>query len=83
LSYDVTVAHLILVQFVQVRILVGQQFGRVIMLAHDLVLKTSGTEKYGDRYLTLPQYRVVEESGLSRCIWDAEHVSSNLTYPTI
>jgi hypothetical protein len=53
------------------------------MLAHDLVLKTSGTERYGDRYLTFPQYRVVEESGLSRCIWDAEHVGSNPAYPTI
>ena len=29
--------------------------GRVIKLALDLVLKTSGTERYGDRYLTLPQ----------------------------
>lgn len=28
-------------------------------------------------------YRVVEESGLSRCIWDAEHVGSNPAYPTI
>lgn len=29
--------------------------GRVIKLAFNLVLKTSGTERYGDRYLTLPQ----------------------------
>ena len=28
-------------------------------------------------------YRVIEESGLSRCIWDAEHVGSNPAYPTI
>lgn len=33
----------------------GTTNGRVIKLALDLVLKTSGTERYGDRYLTLPQ----------------------------
>ena len=32
-------------------------YGRVIKLALDLVLKTSGTFGYGDRYLTLPQKR--------------------------
>ena len=40
---------------VRVRILLGLQIGRVIKLALDLVLKTSGTYGYGDRYLTLPQ----------------------------
>lgn len=31
-------------------------------------------------YLSLQ--RVVEESGLSRCIWDAEHAGSNPVYST-
>lgn len=40
---------------IRVRISTKLQKGRVIKLALDLVLKTSGTERYGDRYLTLPQ----------------------------
>jgi hypothetical protein len=28
------------------------------------------------------QYRVVEELGLSRCFWEAEHTGSNPVYPT-
>ena len=40
---------------IRVRISTRLQNGRVIKLALDLVLKTSGTERYGDRYLTLPQ----------------------------
>ena len=27
-------------------------------------------------------HRVIEESGLSRFVWDEEHVGSNPTYPT-
>ena len=38
-----------------VRVPMRLQIGRVIKLALDLVLKTSGTYGYGDRYLTLPQ----------------------------
>lgn len=30
----------------------------------------------------IPLPRVLEESGLSRCIWDAEHAGSNPAYPT-
>ena len=40
---------------IRVRISTRLQIGRVIKLALDLVLKTSGTFGYGDRYLTLPQ----------------------------
>ena len=29
-----------------------------------------------------PHYKVIEESGLSRFIWDEEHVGSNPTYLT-
>ena len=46
-----------------VRIPLKLQNGRVIKLALDLVLKTSGTERYGDRYLTLPQ------KGKIRAVW--------------
>ena len=28
------------------------------------------------------QYRVIEESGLSRFVWDEEHAGSNPAYPT-
>ena len=41
----------------------GTTNGRVIKLALDLVLKTSGTERYGDRYLTLPL------KGKIRAVW--------------
>ena len=33
----------------------GENNGRVITTACDTVLKTVGTERYGDRHLTLPQ----------------------------
>ena len=39
----------------RVRFSLAAQIGRVIKLALDLVLKTSGTFGYGDRYLTFPQ----------------------------
>ena len=43
-------------------------------------LKTSGGWKVPS--FTTTTYREVEESGLPRCIWNAEHVGSNPTSPT-
>ena len=48
------------------------KIGRVIKLALDLVLKTSGTFGYGDRYLTLPLMEVVrmdEDTALKAAGW--------------
>ena len=35
----------------------------------------------GTQYIEF-KLREVEESGLPRCIWNAEHVGSNPTFPT-
>ena len=56
-----------------------------IRLDEELLLKSSSTERYCgfESYAFRHFNSVVEESGLSRSVWDREHVGSNPTYATI